>query len=153
MLLLNDCRCSFADFPLKYTCPPAGSTLPPISDSRRARTTGYHAPVSGGKSVGYAHQPAHGSTPYSFDVFRPSSGGLVHASSSSHSPQGILRTTRADAGKKYTDEDEDVEDSSKKYACPICRKRFARPSSVKVCANCIFCVAEGCLSLPSRLGP
>ncbi|GJJ14456.1 hypothetical protein Clacol_008720, partial [Clathrus columnatus] len=107
---------------------PAGSTLPPISDPRHTRTTGYNTPSSRIRNA--VAQSAHGSVPYSFDVFRPTTDGLVHASSSSRS-QGILRTTRADAGKKHNDEDEDMEDSSKKFACPLCGKRFARPSSLK----------------------
>ncbi|KAF8588903.1 hypothetical protein K439DRAFT_1334234 [Ramaria rubella] len=73
---------------------------------------------------------------YSFDVFRPSSSGLVHASSSSRS-QGILRSTRADAGKKHAslsyeeDDDQENDTSSKRYVCQHCGKRFGRPSSLK----------------------
>lgn len=134
----------------RNTWPQTGPTLAPIAGQHQqqqyhAHTTGYNTPSRGGSAGHHAHaqqsyyrgqqqQHSSGAPPYSFDVFRPSSEGLVHASTSSRS-QGILRSTRADAGRRHAtaaaDEEEEGDDSSKRYACPVCGKRFARPSSLR----------------------
>ncbi|GJJ14094.1 hypothetical protein Clacol_008351 [Clathrus columnatus] len=114
--------------PLRNTWPQTGPTLPPISGQQHAHTTGYNTPNNGRSGGTSGHQQA--SPGYSFDAFRSTTDGLVHASSSSR-PQGILRSTRADAGRRHVDDEDDVDDSSKKYPCPICGKRFARPSSLR----------------------
>ncbi|KAF8518517.1 hypothetical protein BU17DRAFT_90842 [Hysterangium stoloniferum] len=121
----------------------SGPTLPPIHASHSqphsyaTPSSQYHhqqqSSYTNARSSSTNPNPNDPNAPYSFDVFRPTSLGLVHASSSSRS-QGILRSTRVDAGKRnsgYEDEDEAGDDTTKKHACPHCGKRFGRPSSLK----------------------